>query len=90
MTKSKTVHKHTPPDIHGSVKVGPQGQVVIPAKLRKLLKIKTGDSLIVFTKIPHIISMMSEHDASKMITMFEQHLKEHEKTVKKLKKITKK
>jgi len=61
-------------DLYGSVTVGTQGQVVIPAKLRKRLKIKTGDSLIVFTRMPNVISMIASSDTAKMIDMYERHL----------------
>lgn len=37
-------------NIHGAVTVGERGQVVIPAQIRKLYKINSGDKLIVFAK----------------------------------------
>ncbi|MFH1597887.1 MAG: AbrB/MazE/SpoVT family DNA-binding domain-containing protein [Patescibacteria group bacterium] len=79
----------TPPEIHGSVKVGSQGQVVIPVSLRKKLGINTGDSLIVFSRIPQIISMIPESEAAWMISMFEQFKKEGQKAVNKIKKLAK-
>ena len=33
---------------YGTTTVGPKGQIVVPSKLRKSLKIKTGDQFIVF------------------------------------------
>jgi AbrB family looped-hinge helix DNA binding protein len=38
------------PKMYGAVTVGERGQVVIPAKIRKLFGIKTGEKLIVFAK----------------------------------------
>jgi len=38
------------PKMFGAVTVGERGQVVIPAKVRKLYKIASGDTLIVFAK----------------------------------------
>jgi AbrB family looped-hinge helix DNA binding protein len=36
--------------VFGAVTVGERGQVVIPAQIRKLFKIKPGDKLIVLAK----------------------------------------
>ena len=38
------------PKMYGAVTVGERGQVVIPAQIRKLFGIKTGEKLIVFAK----------------------------------------
>lgn len=38
------------PKVYGAVTVGERGQVVIPAKVRKLHHIQTGDRLIVVAK----------------------------------------
>jgi AbrB family looped-hinge helix DNA binding protein len=38
------------PKVYGAVTVGERGQVVIPAKIRKLYRVKPGDRLIVFAK----------------------------------------
>ncbi|MBU1125884.1 MAG: AbrB/MazE/SpoVT family DNA-binding domain-containing protein, partial [Candidatus Omnitrophica bacterium] len=35
---------------YGAVTIGERGQIVIPAPLRKSLKIKSGDQLMVFGK----------------------------------------
>ncbi|MBU2221107.1 MAG: AbrB/MazE/SpoVT family DNA-binding domain-containing protein, partial [Candidatus Omnitrophica bacterium] len=42
--------KFEPPKVYGAVTVGERGQVVIPAQVRKIFKIKSGDKLIVFGK----------------------------------------
>lgn len=36
--------------IYGSATIGERGQVVIPAEVRKLFKVKAGDKLIVLAK----------------------------------------
>lgn len=36
------------PQCYGTTTVGPKGQIVIPAKLRKELAIKTGEQFLVF------------------------------------------
>ncbi len=36
--------------VYGAVTVGERGQVVVPAEIRKLYHIKTGDKLFVFAK----------------------------------------
>ncbi|MBU0964506.1 AbrB/MazE/SpoVT family DNA-binding domain-containing protein [Patescibacteria group bacterium] len=76
--------------IHGSVTVASQGQIVIPAKLRRKLNIKPGDSLIVFTKHSRIIGLIREQDASEMIKMYEAHVRAGQQNLTKLKKIAKK
>jgi AbrB family looped-hinge helix DNA binding protein len=50
---------------YGSVTVGERGQLVIPAELRKALKIKSGDQLMVFAKPDKkVINLMPEKDFS--------------------------
>ncbi len=47
--------------IYGAVTVGERGQLVIPAELRKALRIKAGDKLMVFAKLDKkTISLMPE------------------------------
>ncbi|QAT17561.1 hypothetical protein BU251_07445 [Candidatus Velamenicoccus archaeovorus] len=54
--------------IHGAVKVGKRGQVVIPAKLRKSFAIKPRDRLLVFAQADKkIISLMPEKYFSKLL-----------------------
>ncbi len=50
---------------YGPVTVGERGQLVIPAQLRKILRIKSGDQLMVFAKVDKkIISLMPAKDFS--------------------------
>ena len=49
--------------MYGAVTVGQRGQLVIPAVLRKALRIKAGDKLMVFAKPDKkTISLMPEED----------------------------
>ena len=51
--------------VYGAVTVGERGQLVIPADLRKDLKIGPGDKLMIFAKIDRkMISIMREEDFS--------------------------
>jgi AbrB family looped-hinge helix DNA binding protein len=52
----------------GAVTVGERGQLVIPAQLRKVLKIKSGDQLMVFAKLDkRVISLMPSKDFSQFL-----------------------
>ncbi len=42
--------KFAGPKLFGAVTVGERGQIVIPAEVRKIYSIKSGDKLIVFSK----------------------------------------
>lgn len=54
--------------IYGAVTVGKNGQVVIPAKLRKSLNIKPRDHLMVFAELnKKIINLMPEEYFSKFL-----------------------
>jgi len=44
------MEKSVRPKIHGAVRVGERGQVVIPAEIRESFHIKPGDKLFVFAK----------------------------------------
>lgn len=50
---------------YGTVTVGERGQLVIPAELRRVLHIKSGDQLMIFAKLDKkVISLMSTKDFS--------------------------
>lgn len=54
--------------IYGAVTVGERGQIVIPAELRKILNIKSGDQLIVFAMLDKkIINLMPSKDFNKFL-----------------------
>lgn len=48
---SKHRHSKGKHQFFGSVKVGERGQIVIPAKARRVFKIESGDQLLVFGDI---------------------------------------
>jgi len=53
---------------YGSVTVGERGQLVIPAELRKALRIKPGDQLMVFAKLDKkVINLMPAKDFSQFL-----------------------
>ena len=53
---------------YGAVTVGERGQLVIPAELRRALRIKSGDQLMVFAKVEKkIINLMPEKDFSEFL-----------------------
>jgi len=53
---------------YGAVTVGERGQLVIPAELRRELKIKSGDQLMVFAKLDKkVISLMPAKDFSQFL-----------------------
>lgn len=65
------------PEIYGSVTLGARGQVVIPMKARKELKIKPGDNLIVMSGPPgrkEMISFIPSEHVAQFLQHFEQHI----------------
>ncbi|MDD5730603.1 MAG: AbrB/MazE/SpoVT family DNA-binding domain-containing protein [Candidatus Omnitrophica bacterium] len=51
--------------VYGAVTLGERGQLVIPSELRKALRIKSGDQLMVFAKIDKkVINLMPTKDFS--------------------------
>lgn len=64
--------------------VGERGQVVIPADVRKLLKVKPGDKLIVlFRPDRKIIGLILEEDFSKFLKQASKLVSQLEKKVSK-------
>lgn len=53
---------------YGPATIGERGQLVIPAEIRRALKIKTGDQLMIFAKLDkRVISLMPSDDFSKFL-----------------------
>lgn len=78
--------KHFSPKLNccGTTTIGPKGQIVIPAKLRKNLKINTGDQLLVFqNEHPNSIVLVKAEDISTIIKSMTSHLSAINKTIKK-------
>lgn len=67
---------------YGAVTVGERGQLVIPAQLRKVFKIKPGDQLMVFAKVDKkIISLMPSKDFSQFLARAAEIISKLEKEV---------
>lgn len=63
------------PEIYGTVTMGTRGQVVIPMKARKALKIEPGDNLIAMSGPPgkqEIISLIPSSHVAQFLQHFEQ------------------
>lgn len=54
----------------GMVKVGDKGQIVIPAKARKIFQIESGNNLIVLGDEAQGIALISEKEFMKMVRQF--------------------
>lgn len=56
--------------IYGAATVGARGQVVIPIELRKAMKIKAGDQLMVFAKPDRkVISLMNSKGFDRFLSL---------------------
>ncbi len=67
---------------YGAVTVGERGQLVIPSELRKALKIKSGDQLMVFAKLDkRVISLMSAADFSRFLERAEKFISKFENKI---------
>ncbi len=52
----------------GTVSVGPKGQVVIPAEVRELMHIQTGDKLIaLYVTAKNAVAFITESQAQKLV-----------------------
>lgn len=58
----------------GMVKVGEKGQIVIPAKARKVFQIKPGDDLIVLGDESSGLAMIKEEEFLKMVEHFQKYV----------------
>jgi AbrB family looped-hinge helix DNA binding protein len=67
------------PKVYGAVTVGERGQVVIPAKIRKLFEISPGDRLIVFAKSDGPIAFIPAENFGKFLDLAADHLEKIKK-----------
>lgn len=73
--------------IYGVATIGERGQIVIPADVRKSLKVKPGDKLIVlFNPDRKLIRLIPEEDLSKLLKQASRFVSQLEKKVSKTKK----
>ena len=69
------------PKVYGTVTVGERGQVVVPAKIRKLFHLSAGDKLIVLAKEGGPIGFIPVSDFSLFIEQHEQLFNQMKKNV---------
>ncbi|HON89396.1 MAG: SpoVT / AbrB like domain protein [candidate division TA06 bacterium ADurb.Bin131] len=72
------------PKFYGKVPVGTKGQIVIPAEVRRTMKIKPGDSVIIMSGPPHqerSITILHEEEFGKFLKFFEEHVANLKKAV---------
>lgn len=60
---------------YGMVNVGNKGQIVIPQEVRKKLKIKTGDQLLIFVKLNRAIGLVKATDLKELHDAIAQEMK---------------
>jgi len=73
-------------NIGGTTKLGKRGQVVIPADIRREMKLKKGDHLLVFYKKNHLVGLIKADQLDKMLNKMTgqlSKLKELKKSIKK-------
>ncbi|MDD5155869.1 MAG: AbrB/MazE/SpoVT family DNA-binding domain-containing protein [Candidatus Omnitrophica bacterium] len=71
--------KFSGPQVYGAVTVGERGQVVIPAKLRKVFGISPGDKLFVFTKGHEFINLVPSAQFNEFLEHMSQMLEKMKK-----------
>lgn len=69
LTKLKKFSKHFAIENFEIVTMGARGQVVIPADIRKKLKLKTGEKLVCVLRAKHFIAMIKMSDISPITKM---------------------
>lgn len=62
--------------ICGTTTVGERGQVVIPAEIRKRMKLVTGDKLLVFCKFEKFIGLIKAADLDQFLEKITSHVNE--------------
>jgi len=60
--------RHLHGKIYGAVTIGERGQVVIPAEIRKIFKVKPGDKLIVFAKPGGMIGLVPAEEFNQFLS----------------------
>ncbi len=56
------------------VKVGPKGQIVIPAEVREMFAIQPGDSLLLLADLQQGIALPAPAQAQEMLNSIAQHM----------------
>jgi AbrB family looped-hinge helix DNA binding protein len=71
---------HGEPKFWGATSVGERGQVVIPAKARKFLKLKKGDKLLVVSKGDKLLGFLKVDEISAFLKKWLSKLEEIKKS----------
>ncbi len=71
LAKLKKMTPHLDIESFEMVTVGERGQVVIPAGIRRVLKLKAGDKLICALRAKHFIGMIRMSDVSSITKMLD-------------------
>ncbi len=70
MSKIKFQNKFLNVACLGTTRIGDRGQVVIPAEVRRALKLKAGDKLFVFVVHGKVLSMIKTNALDKFLSQF--------------------
>lgn len=62
--------------VSGTTTIGERGQVVIPAEIRKVMNLKTGDKLLVFCKFEKFIGLIKAVDLDQFLEKITGHVNE--------------
>lgn len=65
---------HNYPQVCGTTTIGERGQVVIPAEIRKQMKLETGDKLLVFCKFDQVIGLIKAENLDKFLDKITTHV----------------
>ena len=60
--------------MHGTAVVGAKGQVVIPKDVREMLRIESGDTLVVITKHGKALAMIKTDDMEEFMAYMQQEM----------------
>ena len=69
MKKTKKIYHLHDDQMFGTTVIGSKGQIVIPAEARKMLKIKTGDRLVVMGKFGKVLALFKVDEFKTLFTM---------------------
>ncbi len=65
---------HSRDKMYGATTMGSRGQVVIPAKARKDLKLKPGDQLMVMGKFGKVLGLIKAEQISELVNFIMDHV----------------
>ena len=69
MKKNKKIYHLHNDQMFGTTVIGSKGQIVIPSEARQMLKIKTGDRLVVMGKHGKILALFKVDEFKSLFTM---------------------